>query len=93
MAVLTCYTWYRTGGDDEGFRYYRDRIAEVSGRYEKVLMLGDSMGEPHQAGTSFVDIEWVIPASLHGHCTDRVNLVPELGSYQLHAALAISALR
>ena len=36
------------GGDDEGFKYYRDRIAEVSGRYEKVLMLGDSMGELHQ---------------------------------------------
>lgn len=37
-----------TGGEDEngegGFAYYKRRIAEFSSRYEKVLMLGDSMG-------------------------------------------------
>ncbi len=27
-----------------GFGYYRRRIAEFSARYEKVLLLGDSMG-------------------------------------------------
>jgi hypothetical protein len=47
LAALICLTWGAAGGDDEGFNYYRDCIAEVSGRYEKVLMLGDSMGELH----------------------------------------------
>jgi hypothetical protein len=54
-SVCRCYAQLHTqncaGGDDKGFKYYRDRIAEVSGRYEKVLMLGDSMGEPHPCPT------------------------------------------
>lgn len=32
-----------TGGD-EGFGYWWDRLAEVTGQYSRVLMLGDSMG-------------------------------------------------
>lgn len=36
-------SWYR-GGEEEGYDYYKQRIAEFSSRYEKVLLLGDSMG-------------------------------------------------
>ena len=35
-----------SGGEEEGFQYYRRRIGEFSSRYEKVLLLGDSMGAP-----------------------------------------------
>ena len=31
-------------GGDEGFLYWWDRLAAVTGRYSRVLMLGDSMG-------------------------------------------------
>ena len=31
-------------GGDEGFQYWWDRLAAVTGRYSRVLMLGDSMG-------------------------------------------------
>ena len=29
---------------DDGFQYWWDRLAAVTGRYSRVLMLGDSMG-------------------------------------------------
>jgi hypothetical protein len=31
-------------GGDDGFEYWWDRLAEVTGQYSRVLMLGDSMG-------------------------------------------------
>ena len=39
---LTSHT-HHAGGDD-GFQYWWDRLAAVTGRYSRVLMLGDSMG-------------------------------------------------
>ncbi|BDA46872.1 probable leucine-rich repeat-containing protein 7 at N-terminal half [Coccomyxa sp. Obi] len=36
-------SWY-SGGDDEDFQFWWDRLARVTGQYTRVLMLGDSMG-------------------------------------------------
>lgn len=59
FCLASCPHFGCAGGDDEGFKYYRDCIAEVSGRYEKVLMLGDSMGEPFGIAWSFPALLWV----------------------------------
>ncbi len=34
----------RAAGDEEGFRFWWDRLESVTRRYTRVLMLGDSMG-------------------------------------------------
>ena len=35
---------HSAGGCDSGFASYSERLAAITGRYQRVLMLGDSMG-------------------------------------------------
>jgi hypothetical protein len=51
--------WY-CGGDTKGFEDYRSRLASVCGKYDEVIMLGDSMGAT--AALMFADLATAVHA-------------------------------
>ncbi len=76
-------------GGDEGFQDWWDRLAAVTGRYSRVLMLGDSMGAT--AALLFSPLATAVHAftpqvGFPNHCSQR-GVYPQIAAQPLNSCM------